>query len=147
MSVKKAAERMMLLPFFVADTTNEAKAVYGERVEWFYSKVTNNQNMGAGPTEVIKGYELTMTESRKTAAAGYLNFDKLHAHGAAIADDPETCADKLNTLRERLGITEFVLWFNIGGMPLEQSMGAMELAMNEVIPRVNAADGEKASAG
>jgi alkanesulfonate monooxygenase SsuD/methylene tetrahydromethanopterin reductase-like flavin-dependent oxidoreductase (luciferase family) len=142
----KDNERMMLLPFFVDETTEKAKAIYGERVEWFYSKVTNNQNMGAGPTEVIKGYELTMTESRKTLAGGYLNFDKLHEHGAAIADDPETCAAKLNNLRERLGITEFVLWFNIAGMPAEHSTRAMELAMNEVIPRVNADESAKAAA-
>ena len=38
-----------------------------------------------------------------------LNFNKLHQHGAAIADDPETCVSKLNNLHERLGITEFVL--------------------------------------
>ena len=51
-----------------------------------------------GPAEVIKGYELTMTESRKTAEGGFLNFNKLHAHGAAIADGPETCA------RQRLAV-------------------------------------------
>lgn len=142
----KAGERMMLLPFFVAETSAEAQDVFGERVEWFYSKVTNNQNLGAGPSEVIKGYELTMTESRKTAAAGYLNFDKLHAHGAAIADDPATCAEKLNHLRERLGITEFVLWFNIGGMPAEDSTRAMELAMREVTPLVTSASSTRTAA-
>jgi len=136
----------MLLPFFVAETSEHAQAIYGERVEWFYSKVTGNQNMGAGPAEVIKGYELTMTESRKTAAGGYLNFDQLHAHGAAIADDPETCAAKLIDLRDRLGITEFVLWFNIAGMPAEHSTRAMELTMSEVVPRVNAAKSRRAAA-
>lgn len=142
----KAGERMMLLPFFVAETSEQAQAIFGERVEWFYAKVTSNQSAGAAPHAVIKGYELTMAESRKTLAGGYLNFENLHAYGAAIADDPQTCAEKLITLQERLGITEFVLWFNIGGMPAEQSMGAMELAMTEVIPRVNAAQDSKVAA-
>jgi alkanesulfonate monooxygenase SsuD/methylene tetrahydromethanopterin reductase-like flavin-dependent oxidoreductase (luciferase family) len=79
-----------------------------------------------------------MQESRKTLEGGYLNFDKLYEHGAAIADDPATCAEKLNDLRERLGITEFVLWTNIGGMPAADSMAAMRLIMGDVAPRVNA---------
>ena len=47
------------------------------------------------------------------------------------------CAEKLNNLRERLGITEFVLWTNIGGMPAIDSMAAMRLIMAEIAPRVN----------
>ena len=136
----KAGERMMLLPFFVSETSEEAQKIYGKHVEWFYSKVTANQQSVSGQAPVVKGYELTMSESKKTLEGGYLNFNKLHQHGAAIADDPETCVSKLNNLRDRLGITEFVLWFNIAGMPVEQSIRAMELAMREVIPRVNSAD-------
>ena len=135
----KARERMMLLPFFVSETSEEAQQIYGEYVEWFYSKVTANQKSVSGQDSVVKGYELTMSEARKTLAGGYLNFAKLYQHGAAIADDPETCAAKLIDLGERLGITEFVLWFNIAGMPAQQSIRAMELAMKEVIPLVNSA--------
>lgn len=134
----KGAERMMLLPFFVHESPAEAHRIFRERVEWFYAKVTGNQKAVPGQAENIKGYELTMSESRRTAAGGYLNFDKLYEHGACIADDPATCAEKLNDLRERLGITEFVLWTNIGGMPAEESKKAMRLIMSDVAPRVNA---------
>ena len=133
----KAAERMMLLPFFVHESQEEAKKIARERIEWFYAKVTANQKSVGGQPDIIKGYELTMNESKKTLEGGYLNFDKLYENGAAIADDPETCAKKLNALRERLGITEFVLWTNIGGMPAEESKKAMKLIMSEVAPRVN----------
>lgn len=133
----KAAERMMLLPFFVHPDGAEARRIAQERIEWFYAKVTANQKTVGGQPEVVKGYELTMRESLTTLQEGYLNFDKLYEHGAAIADDPATCAEKLNHLRERLGITEFVLWTNIGGMPAEDSMAAMRLIMNEVAPMVN----------
>lgn len=130
-------ERMMLLPFFTAQTNSEAQEIYGQYVEWFYSKVTSNQKNVVGQSSVVKGYELTMSESLKTLDGGYLNFEKLHKHGAAIADDPETCVEKLCNLRDRLGITEFVLWFNIAGMPIEKSIQAMELTMEKVIPAVN----------
>ncbi len=133
----KAAERVMLLPFFVDRSAEQARRIARQRIEWFYAKVAANQKSVAGQPDVIKGYELTMRESRTTLAEGYLNFDKLYQHGAAIADDPATAADKLDRLRRRLGITEFVLWTNIGGMPAAASMAAMRLIMADVAPRVN----------
>ena len=137
----KGGERMMLLPFFAGEDGAAARELFGKHVEWFYAKVTNNQNQGARPNELVKGYELTMHESRKTLAGGYLNFAKLYEHGAAIADDPETCAAKLIHLQRRLGITEFVLWPNIGGMSAEHAHASMELTIRAVAPRVNAAVG------
>ena len=96
--------------------------------------MTANQQAVRGQPDEIKGYELTMRESRKTLAGGYLSFEKLHEYGAAIADDPATCVAKLERLRDRLGITEFVLWFNIAGIPGEHAERGMRLAMERVIP-------------
>ena len=133
----KELERMMLLPFFTHENGEEARRIARERIEWFYAKVTANQKSVSGQAEEVKGYEFTMRESLKTLNEGYLNFDRLYEHRAAIADDPAVCAEKLNNLRERLGITEFVLWTNIGGMPATNSMAAMRLIMSEIAPRVN----------
>jgi alkanesulfonate monooxygenase SsuD/methylene tetrahydromethanopterin reductase-like flavin-dependent oxidoreductase (luciferase family) len=85
---------------------------------------------------VVPGYELTMTEGRRTRELGYLSFDKLHEHGAAIADDPATCVEKLRELKRRFGVTEFVLWFNVGGIDPADCERAMRLAMERVIPHV-----------
>jgi alkanesulfonate monooxygenase SsuD/methylene tetrahydromethanopterin reductase-like flavin-dependent oxidoreductase (luciferase family) len=141
----KSLERMMLLPFFTHEDQAEAKRIARERIEWFYAKVTANQKSVGGQPAAIRGYELTMQESLKTLQGGYLNFDKLYEHGAAIADDPQTCAEKLDRLREKLGITEFVLWTNIGGMPAADSMAAMRLIMGEIAPQVNAMEARAGS--
>jgi alkanesulfonate monooxygenase SsuD/methylene tetrahydromethanopterin reductase-like flavin-dependent oxidoreductase (luciferase family) len=130
----KAAERMLLVPFFVDEDGRRAREIYGPRVEWFYAKVTQNQL--AGVPSVVPGYELTMTEGRRTRELGYLSFDKLHEHGAAIADDPATCVEKLRELKRRFGVTEFVLWFNVGGIDPAHCERAMRLAMERVIPHV-----------
>lgn len=135
----KGGERMMLLPFYADEDGARARETFGERVEWFYSKVTRNQQAVADQPDTIRGYELTMAESRKTLAGGWLSFEKLHEHGAAIAGTPAECAERLTVLRDRLGITEFALWPNLGGMPAAQAMRSMELTMREVTPRVNAA--------
>jgi hypothetical protein len=105
-------------------------------VEWFYAKVTANQFAGAPQVGEVKGYELTMREGKKTRELGYLSFDKLHELGACIADDPATCVAKLKEMKHRFGITEFVLWFNIGGIAKVQAEAAMRLAAEKVIPLV-----------
>ena len=142
----KGGERMMLLPYYTAEDGAEARETFGERVEWFYAKVTRNQKSVAGQPDVVKGYELTMSESRKTLSGGYLSFDKLYEHRAAIADEPAVCAEKLAHLRDRLGITEFVLWPNLGGMPAAKAMRSMELTIRDVAPRVEASATKAAAA-
>lgn len=83
-----------------------------------------------------KGYELTMREGKKTREMGYLSFDRLHQYGACIADDPETCVAKLKDMKRRFGITEFVFWFNIGGIDRAHVERAMQLAAEQVMPHV-----------
>jgi len=39
-------------------------------------------------------------------------------------------------MKHRFGITEFVLWFNIGGIPKAHAEAAMRLAADKVIPFV-----------
>lgn len=132
----KKAERMILLPFFVHEDGSKARETYAKHVEWFYAKVTANQLAGAPQTGVVKGYELTMAEGKKTSELGYLSFDKLHQYGACIADDPETCVRKLKEMKRRFGITEFVFWFNIGGIDPEHVERSMRLAVEKVMPYV-----------
>ncbi len=132
----KAAPRMILLPFFVHEDAAKAQEIYKKHVEWFYAKVTENQLKGAPSSEVVKGYELGMREGRKTRELGFLTFDKLHEYGAAIADDPETCVAKLKDMKKRFGITEFALWFNIGGIDAEHVRNAMRLTAEKVMPLV-----------
>jgi alkanesulfonate monooxygenase SsuD/methylene tetrahydromethanopterin reductase-like flavin-dependent oxidoreductase (luciferase family) len=67
---------------------------------------------------------------------GHLSFDKLHQYGACIADDPDTCIAKLKEMKRRFGITEFVLWFNIGGIGKAHVERAMRLAAERVLPYV-----------
>jgi alkanesulfonate monooxygenase SsuD/methylene tetrahydromethanopterin reductase-like flavin-dependent oxidoreductase (luciferase family) len=132
----KNAERLLLLPFFVHKDSKKAREIYKAHVEWFYAKVTANQLAGAPSAGVVKGYELTMREGTRTREMGYLSFDKLYEFRACIADDPQTCIAKLKDLKQRLGITEFVLWFNIGGIAKEHVETAMRLAAQEVLPYV-----------
>ena len=132
----KGAERMMLLPFFTHESEEKAHQIFGKHVEWFYNKVASNQLSSARGTETVKGYELTMNEGRKTRELGYLSYDNLIKYGAAIADSPETCIEKLSEMKERFGITEFVLWSSIAGMPPELSEQSLRLVASDIMPRL-----------
>lgn len=128
-------ERAILLPFFVAESAQEARDLYAEHVEWFYNKVSGLERP-AGEQKVVKGYEFAMTEGAKTKAAGLLNFKNLYEARAAVAGDPDYCIQQLNYIGKRLGITEFILWFNLGGIPAESVRRSMKLAAERVIPYV-----------
>jgi alkanesulfonate monooxygenase SsuD/methylene tetrahydromethanopterin reductase-like flavin-dependent oxidoreductase (luciferase family) len=130
----KAAERMLLIPFFVHEDAAKAREIYGPHVEWFYRKVTENQLLGA--QGVVPGYELTMTEGQRTRELGYLTFDKLQQYGAAIVGDPAACIARLREMKRRFGLTEFCLWFNLGGIAPEHCERSMRLAIEQVIPQV-----------
>jgi alkanesulfonate monooxygenase SsuD/methylene tetrahydromethanopterin reductase-like flavin-dependent oxidoreductase (luciferase family) len=130
----KAAERMLLIPFFVHEDRAKAREIFAKHVEWFYAKVTANQLAGA--PAVVPGYELTMSEGRRTREMGFLTFENLEKYGAAIASDPAGCVERLRELKERFGLTEFALWSSVGGLPAEDCARSMRVAMERVIPHV-----------
>jgi alkanesulfonate monooxygenase SsuD/methylene tetrahydromethanopterin reductase-like flavin-dependent oxidoreductase (luciferase family) len=132
----KAAERMMMIPFFVAPKTAEAIDVHGKYFDWFLGKLKEVSGSAVDKPAIIKGYELSSTEGPKTVAMGYQNYKTMHRHGAAIAGDPDTCIARLKRLKEQLGITEFCLWFNMGGIPPDCVRRSMRMAMEKVLPYV-----------
>jgi hypothetical protein len=98
--------------------------------------VVSNQLSTAGGNAVVKGYEVTMTEGRKTRELGYLSFDNLIKYGAAIAGDPATFIAQLQEIKQRFGITEFALWSSLAGIPTELTEQSMRLAAEKVMPFV-----------
>jgi alkanesulfonate monooxygenase SsuD/methylene tetrahydromethanopterin reductase-like flavin-dependent oxidoreductase (luciferase family) len=105
-------------------------------VEWFYNKVASHQltTSGSGP---VRGYEFTMTEGRKSREMGYLAFDKLAEFGACVVGDPAECVDRLKAMKEAFGVTEFVLWSNLGGMPPVRAEASIRLAWEKIVPELD----------
>jgi alkanesulfonate monooxygenase SsuD/methylene tetrahydromethanopterin reductase-like flavin-dependent oxidoreductase (luciferase family) len=126
-------ERMMLLPFFVDSDARRARETLQPHVEWFYNKVAAHQQPTGG-SGLVPGYEFTMAEGRRSREGGYLAFDKLAEFGACIVGDPAQCVDRLRELKERLGVTEFVLWSNLGGMPPVRAESSIRLAWEAIVP-------------
>jgi alkanesulfonate monooxygenase SsuD/methylene tetrahydromethanopterin reductase-like flavin-dependent oxidoreductase (luciferase family) len=135
-----AARRSMLVPIYVDTDRDRAAASFGQYVDWFYNKVSTNAQTGQAD-KVVKGYELAITENMKSRNQGYMSFEMASKYGAAVASDPDGCAEYLIDLQQRLGVDEFVLWTNLAGLPHELCENSMRLMMEQVIPKVNAAVG------
>ena len=129
------AKRMILLPFYCHEDGKKAREIYKPHVEWFYNKVTSNQ-LARASTGLVKGYELTMAEGTRTREMGYLGFDKLDQYGAAVVGSPAECIERLGEMKRRFGLTEFCLWFNIGGIAPEHVERSMRLTAEKVIGKV-----------
>jgi len=132
----KRLERMMLLPFFVDTDAKRARETLRPHVEWFYNKVATHQQPTAAGAGLVRGYEFTMGEGRRSRELGYLAFDRLVEFGACVVGDPKQCIDRLRQMREMLGVTEFVLWSNLGGMPSIRAEQSIRLAWEQIVPHV-----------
>ena len=68
----------------------------------------------------------------KIAAMSYASVRE----STGIFDTPEGCVERLHWLREELGPTRVICWFNFGGLiPHERVLRSMELFSSRVLSR------------
>jgi alkanesulfonate monooxygenase SsuD/methylene tetrahydromethanopterin reductase-like flavin-dependent oxidoreductase (luciferase family) len=133
-----AIERALVLPFYVAPTKERARAEFEEHLEWFYNRVTDLSSTKAvgGPEKVVAGYEQSMREAARTQELDLLRYDHLVDADAVVCGDPDYCVERLREIRDRLGITEFMCFTSLGGLPLDRLHASLRLAAAEVLPHV-----------
>ena len=132
----KSPERMLMIPFFVDESADRAIKIHGKHVQWFLDKLKEVSGSAVDKPKIVKGYELSGTQGPKTVAMGFQTYEKMLQFGAAIAGDPDTCIRQLRMIKDRLGITEFCLWFDLGGIDSEAVERSMRLAKEKVFPYV-----------
>jgi alkanesulfonate monooxygenase SsuD/methylene tetrahydromethanopterin reductase-like flavin-dependent oxidoreductase (luciferase family) len=70
-------------------------------------------------------------ESRRRL--GTLTYDAIRGE-RAIFGEPSYCLERLQQIREALGVQQIMAWMNIGGMPHEKVMRSMQLFAERVLP-------------
>ncbi|MGH7917600.1 MAG: LLM class flavin-dependent oxidoreductase [Candidatus Binataceae bacterium] len=89
------------------------------------SDIIRPETLGAAAVE----FEKIRTRMR---AMTYETVDSL----MGIFGDPEYCAERIAELRERIGFTRLVCWFEVGGLSGHQNLlAAMRLFAERVMPR------------
>jgi alkanesulfonate monooxygenase SsuD/methylene tetrahydromethanopterin reductase-like flavin-dependent oxidoreductase (luciferase family) len=134
--VPEGLERVLMIPFYVAETDEQAMSEFAPYVEWFYHKVSSHERLAGKERNTVAGYEMAMVEGRKTAELGMLRFAALYENKAVAVGSPETVIELLRELKARLRVTEFILWTNLGGIPNEYAQRSMRLAAEKVMPHV-----------
>ncbi len=127
-------ERMILLPYYTDTESARARETLRPHVEWFYNKVASHQQPGKGGP--VAGYELTMSEGKRSREMGYLAFDRLAEFDACVVGSPQECVDKIGRMKEAFGLTEVTIWPNLGGMAATRAENAVRLTWEEVVPHI-----------
>lgn len=62
------------------------------------------------------------------------DLDELMAHGPAVMGSAEQVVERLRDRQETLGLTDHLLYMDMGGMPRDELMDEIDLAGREVLP-------------
>jgi alkanesulfonate monooxygenase SsuD/methylene tetrahydromethanopterin reductase-like flavin-dependent oxidoreductase (luciferase family) len=122
------AERLrltFLMPVYVAERQQQAEADPEPHVMYYYSVLG-----GLLSGEFPESYQ-RYGESRRRL--GTLSYDAIRRE-RAIFGEPAYCLERLQHLRETLGVHRLMAWMNIGGMPHAKVLGSMRLFAERVMP-------------
>ncbi len=125
-------ERPILLQTYIGENEQDALATPEPYAMW-YQRMLGKLVPGADG-KLPAGYESWSKISENIARVTY---DEVREHGA-VFETSEAAIVKLRRIQDAAGITEFIAWFNFGGIRHEQVLGSMERFAKNVIPAVKA---------
>jgi alkanesulfonate monooxygenase SsuD/methylene tetrahydromethanopterin reductase-like flavin-dependent oxidoreductase (luciferase family) len=125
----------MLHQVYVAEDEESARRDPQECAMWYWEqlgKLLPSEAQGPVP-DSYRQYTKTSRYVRD------LRYDYLLEHGVNFGT-PEQVAAKLRRLRDELGVTHYIGWFNFGGLPHEKVVRSMRLFAERVMPELAAGD-------
>jgi alkanesulfonate monooxygenase SsuD/methylene tetrahydromethanopterin reductase-like flavin-dependent oxidoreductase (luciferase family) len=116
-----------LIPMYLAERQQQAEADPEPHVMYYYG-VLGRLLSGEFP-ESYQRYG----ESRRRL--GTLTYEDIRRE-RAIFGDPTYCLERLQQVRETLGIQQLMVWMNIGGLPHDKVLQSMRLFAEHVLPKL-----------
>ncbi|PWA08755.1 hypothetical protein DCC39_14190 [Pueribacillus theae] len=104
---------------YVAETDLQAVEEYKRGLLWYMSERDNRPVFGIIDRE------------------RNINYDDFLKSENTIIGSPETVTKGLQRYREETGLTNIILWMNIGGQPQNQVLKSMRLFSEQVLPHFN----------
>jgi alkanesulfonate monooxygenase SsuD/methylene tetrahydromethanopterin reductase-like flavin-dependent oxidoreductase (luciferase family) len=117
-----------LIPIYLAERQQQAEADPEPHVMYYYD-VLGRLLSGEFP-ESYQRYG----ESRRRL--GTLTYEDIRRE-RAIFGDPAYCLERLQQIRETLGIQQLMGWMNIGGLPHDKVLQSMRLFAEHVLPKLS----------
>lgn len=112
---------------YAAETREQALKDFVDPVLWYYRTISKY----VAGQQVIPSYE-SYAGARDLAAA--VTWEQLLQNGAVICGSPDDCIAQIETVRERYGATQFLMWTRLGGFENKKVMKSMELMQKYVFP-------------
>jgi alkanesulfonate monooxygenase SsuD/methylene tetrahydromethanopterin reductase-like flavin-dependent oxidoreductase (luciferase family) len=125
------AERLkvtLLLPIYVAERQRQAEEE-PEASVMYYFQVLGGLLSGPLP----ESYQRYGESRRRVGTLTYADIRQQRA----IFGEPSYCIDRIQEMRETLGIQQLMGWMNIGGMPHEKVQQSMRLFADRVLPAIS----------
>ena len=129
-------EKMLLaIPVYVADTDAKAIEEAREPMEWLFHK-----GLKQGPEIFYPPGYMSLSSLRGVLSTGWKSFpetsyQELLDGDMILVGSPTTVAEKVEELRQVLGIGGFCVVMVVGGMSREHARHSMELFASEVMPQ------------
>ena len=117
---------------YVADTTQQALDEFKEGVMWYmrtFQKYVAPPK-GEAPIPTLEYY------AQLRDLLDFAEWDRLVQAGAVICGSPDEVVDRIAEFSETCGITDYLAWTRIGGLPHDKVMRCMELMGSKVIPQL-----------
>jgi alkanesulfonate monooxygenase SsuD/methylene tetrahydromethanopterin reductase-like flavin-dependent oxidoreductase (luciferase family) len=117
-------EVTLIVPVYVADSERRARAEPEASTMHFFRTVSDQLARGGTQRE------------EDAAKLGRLTYEEIQKE-LVVYGTPESVTERLQELRESLGVTALSVWMNVGGLiPHERILGSMRLFAERVIPHL-----------
>lgn len=120
----------MMQQVYVGEDEQDAYDTPRPHAEWFYRTLGQLVPGAAGPpAQGYEGYAAIKENIDK------LSYDQIVAQGANFGT-VDAVVDRLRLLRDDIGVSHYIGWFNVGGLDHKKVMRSMERFANEVMPEL-----------
>ncbi len=128
----KQAQIAALSMTYVADTTQQAQEEFRDAVMWYFKTF---QKYVAPPKgqPAIPGFEMY---AQVRDLLDFAQWDLVVKAGAVICGSPDEVVERIGEMAELCGMTQFLAWTRMGGLPHDKVMHCMELMASKVMPQL-----------
>jgi len=126
-----------LVPIYVAETDEEARAQYEEHFWYFVKRLLPGITISPPGYTTLRSFE-NMMKGLGTFMASLDNWDQVVEGQYAIVGSPETVTARLSENLERLGAGNLLGLFQLGTLPADLTRRNLELFSAEVMPKLRA---------
>jgi alkanesulfonate monooxygenase SsuD/methylene tetrahydromethanopterin reductase-like flavin-dependent oxidoreductase (luciferase family) len=118
----------MMQQVYVGTSEQDAYDTPRKHSEWFYKMLGSLVPGEAG--KAVKGYEGYETLKANIAD---IDYDQIVAEGANFGTSASV-NEKIRVLRDDIGVSHYIGWFNVGGLDHKKVMESMKRFADDVMP-------------